>query len=99
MRGCAEEVDVVVLKKCIGGGRCVLEPLMRGVGVCLSAPPRDGDEGVQEKGGVQEVYVLGVCKKYGCCGVCKNGCWGCAIMGVGGCVQEWGLAERGGGVY
>jgi hypothetical protein len=43
MRGCAEEVDVVMLKKCIGGGRCVLEPSMRGCG-CLSAPPRDGDD-------------------------------------------------------
>ncbi|KAH0814539.1 hypothetical protein GEV33_008252 [Tenebrio molitor] len=93
-RHCVNNIDNIgdCNNKCIGGGRCVLEPSMLGCG-CLSAPPRDGDEGVQEKGGVQEVYVLGVCKKYGCwvcvcvqewvLGVCKNGGWGvCARMGV-----------------
>jgi hypothetical protein len=70
---------------------------------CLSAPPRDGDEGVQE------VWVLGVCVcvcvqewgllERGCArSICVGGVqevWVlgvcvCARMGVGG-VQEWGL--------
>jgi hypothetical protein len=60
---------------------------MRGCG-CLSAPPRDGDEGVQE------VWVLGVCVCVQEWGLLERGC--ARTMCVGG-VQEvwmlWGVQE------
>jgi hypothetical protein len=66
---------------------------MRGCG-CLSAPPRDGDEGVQE------VWVLGVCVcvcvqewgllERGCArSICVGGVQKVWVLGG---VQEWGLS-------
>jgi hypothetical protein len=68
-------------------------------GVFLSAPPRDGDEGVQE------VWVLGVCVQEwgllerGCArSICVGGVQEVWVLGVCVCVQEWvlGVCKNGG---